>query len=345
LSEGLEDVSVAETTPVESPVSSATGAEPMVTAEPVAPVSVSPSSDDTGLSQGDSQSNNLSSDEKALAGSGRIGTALEESGENAAEAAGHRITNETTHNPNSVAIAKAEEKKQEEKEGQQGALLDAIQAKHKEWLDRDHEFGGMKLSGHDLERMMNFISNPDMQTKLRERLGKSGQPKDKIDKGMKELNEFIDLKKKEKEGSLTPEEMHRLKMIQQSEEFKVVAEASVHMAQSNGLKVEVKAAESRVEAAQQLTKSSNFSELRVQMSQTPVSTQLSTGEIQADELKTTAYNHQAVAYADFPNARKVGAEFGEAVAGLTPANLPQQSVKPNLGATVAKVDATAQAFM
>ncbi len=224
MSEGLEDVSVAETTSFESPVSSATGAEPMVTAEPVAPVSVSPSSDDTGLSQGDSQSNNLSSDEKALAGSGRIGTALEEAGENAAEAAGHRITNETTHNPNSVAIAKAEEKKQEEKEGQQGALLDAIQAKHKEWLDRDHEFGGMKLSGHDLERMMNFISNPDMQTKLRERLGKSGQPKDKIDKGMKELNEFIDLKKKEKEGSLTPEEMHRLKMIQQSEEFKVVAQ-------------------------------------------------------------------------------------------------------------------------
>lgn len=123
-----------------------------------------------------------------------------------------------------------EEKKSQFFEAQQQA-----EAMRKEWMEKDHDFGGMKMSGHDLAKMLDFISNPQMQDKLRDRLGKSGVPKEKIDKGMKELNEYIDLKKKEQEGKLTPQELARLKEINESKEFKVVAQEVARQAKENGL--------------------------------------------------------------------------------------------------------------
>lgn len=134
--------------------------------------------------------------------------------------------------------------REEEKEAKRNEAFEHHQAQLKqvearnEFLNKDHDFGGMKMSGADLEKLMNFISNPQMQDKLRERLGKSGMPKEKIDKGMKELNEYIELKKKEQEGKLSEEDQRRLREINKSEDFKATAQALAELARDNGVELE-----------------------------------------------------------------------------------------------------------
>lgn len=125
-----------------------------------------------------------------------------------------------------AAKENAKEKKQADFADHMQQMDAERQARRKDWLEQDHDFGGTKMSGHDLAKLLDFISNPQMQDKLRERLGKSGMPKEKIDKGMKELNEYIDLKKKEQDGQkLTDEQYRRLKELEKSEEFRAVAAA------------------------------------------------------------------------------------------------------------------------
>ena len=93
------------------------------------------------------------------------------------------------------------------------------------------------MSGHDLAKMIDFISDPEKQKVLRERLGKTNMPKEKIEKGMKELNEYLELKKKEQEGQkLTEDQQRRLQELQKSEEFRIVAQEAERLARSDGVK-------------------------------------------------------------------------------------------------------------
>jgi hypothetical protein len=212
VSDDLEDVSVVET------VDNTPSAEP-------APVAVEPVVE--------TSSETVHADEQVFVPSTKIGTAEDYTRQQVAEENGTALGNgngdgRTLTEAGRHAKAAAAEEEKDRK-------LDAIKASQKDWLDKpDHDFGGIKMSGHDLARMIDFISNPQMQDKLRERLGKTGMPKDKVDKGMKELNEYIELKKKEQEGQkLTEEQQRRLKELEKSEEFRVVAQAANELHKSS----------------------------------------------------------------------------------------------------------------
>lgn len=138
----------------------------------------------------------------------------------------------------SAGAAAKEDEKAEKREQLQASFDDQQKTaeRHRAWMESQHNFGGMSMSGHDLDKLMNFYaSNPQMMDKLRDRMTKSGMSKDKVDKGVKEFQEFLDLKKKEKDGELSADEQRRLLELQKSEEFKKVAEASVQQARDNGI--------------------------------------------------------------------------------------------------------------
>ncbi len=139
---------------------------------------------------------------------------------------------------------KQDEEKEEKRDKFQTAMeyqetqRERRESNRKEFMERQHQFGDMHLSGADLEKLMDFIKNPDMQKKIAERLAAKGVDKKSVAKGQAEMNEYIKLKEKEeKEGkqSLTAAELHRLQQINESKEFKVYAETSVKLAQDNGI--------------------------------------------------------------------------------------------------------------
>jgi hypothetical protein len=322
VSDDFKDVSVDETA-VEQSV---TGAEPVQVEEPVEAAEAEPSPEP------------VHDDERVFTSSTNIPDAEAYNRQQIAEENGIALGNGGVDGRTVTQAGHAA--KAEAAKDRQSDLIEHLEQseRRKDWLERDHDFGGTKMSGHDLAKMIDFISNPHMQDKLRDRLGKSGVPKEKIDKGMKELNEYIDLKKKEQDGGKLSEEQHRrLKEIEKSEEFKVVAKEAVNEANLGGLKVNVKAKSNDLEQSQLSTSGTTVSELKNKIIQDNAS--LTRNDM------TEKYNAQASAYEDFPNAPKMGAKFDEAVAGAIPANNSQQSIKLSTGVSVAKVEATAQAFM
>lgn len=138
------------------------------------------------------------------------------------------------------AVAAKEEKKAEERSQSFEAYEEQLKqsAARKEFMNKDHDFGGMKMSGADLNKLIDFYQgNPQMLDKLKDKMVKSGMSKDKADKGVKELQEYMDLKKKEKDGALTAEQEMRLKDINKSAEFKVVAQEATQFSQENGIQL------------------------------------------------------------------------------------------------------------
>ena len=197
-------------------------------------------------------------------------------------------------------------------------------------MERDHDFGGIKMSGHDLAKMIDFISDPEKQKALRERLGKTNMPKEKIDKGMKELNEYIELKKKEQEGGkLSEEQQRRLKELEKSEEFRVVAQEAGRLALDSGLKVDMK--------QEQLASAKDAELAGVKGNQST----LVRLEIQKEESRVAAYNH-------FSTATDIREEFTDA-SKVKVANTNVQENKPPQQtltiASAAKIEASANNLM
>jgi len=139
------------------------------------------------------------------------------------------------------------QKQEEEKEEKQSKFQDEMEfqsnarerreANRKEFLEGSHKFGDMNMSGADLEKLMKFIKNPDIQQRISEKLSAKGVDKKSIAKGQAEMNEYIKLKEKEeKEGkdSLSTSEKLRMQQINESKEFKVYAETSVQVAREQG---------------------------------------------------------------------------------------------------------------
>jgi hypothetical protein len=221
VSDDLEDVSVVETT-VE-PVAGST--------EPVATPADTPT---------EGTPSDISSDERVLQDtSGNDKTYEDYAKRQAAQEQGHTI--DAPDNGRAPITEAGRQKKTDAEEEKKSQFFEAQQqaeARRKDFLEKDHDFGGIKMSGHDLAKIIDFISDPEKQKVLRERLGKSGMPKEKIDKGMKELNEYIELKKKEQEGQkLTEEQQRRLKELEKSEEFKAVAAAAAQQVRENGIEL------------------------------------------------------------------------------------------------------------
>jgi len=293
VSEEVEDVPVVETEPVSSPADPA-GDE--------SPTGASPSE--------------MTSDEAATQISlDSSGNALEQNAKQAyQEQYTPSLNQDSGHAPLTQAGRDNAEREKEEKKSELSEHIESQSEHRKKWMDKDHDFGGLKISGHDLEKLMNFISNPAMQDKLRERMGKTGMSKDKIDKGMKELNEYIDLKKKEQEGKLDEEGQRRLRELEKSEEFKAVAAAAAQQARENGIDLSGNRTKEAITAVV-TDKASLSSEIsnQLQAERNNFNSEASNaGEFEREGAGKSA------AYAHFTNAPHLSDEFTAKVAAVKP---------------------------
>lgn len=190
----------------------------------------------------------VQADEKVFSANPDIGNAEDYNRQQVAEENGMALGNGGVDGRiiSEAGRQKAEADKDEKRE----AAAEYIQqsAARNDFMNKDHDFGGVKMSGHDLDKLMNFYANnPQMMDQLRDRMTKSGMSKEKADKGVKELQEYMDLKKKEKEGKLTEQDQQRLRELQKSEEFKKVAEEAVQYAQERGVQITPKMEVARAE--------------------------------------------------------------------------------------------------
>lgn len=243
-----------------------------------------------------------------------------------------------------IVTAAGRERREEAKENKReeaDRYREAESARRDAWLNKpDHDFGGIRMSGHDLARMIDFIGDPEKQKELRSRLtGKYPKDKEKIDKGMKELNEYIELKKKEQDGKkLTEEEQHRLRQIQSSQEFRVVAQEAVNYVDKKGLDATVKHNQDMADKIRNLQGVSNGTVTAIrekiqeeEASQNRVSYVAASAR---DDLPktvglTSVYNYSS-AIRTSENQRENWREREKEMEGVT---------------TIAKVQASAQAFM
>lgn len=153
-----------------------------------------------------------------------------------------------------IVTAAGRERREEAKENKReeaDRYREAESARRDAWLNKpDHDFGGIRMSGHDLDKLINFYSaNPEILGRLQSRLSKNNDP-EKVKKGVKEFEEALALEKKKSQGKqLTPEEQARYLEIQKSQEFKLVAQEAAIFAQSYGIKINAKMAEARAEIA------------------------------------------------------------------------------------------------
>ncbi len=123
------------------------------------------------------------------------------------------------------------------------------QMRLEKWNKDTHNFGGIQLSGEDLQKVMNFLKDPANRTKIEEKMRKDGVDEETIKKGREETDEYIRLKELQKKRDLTKAEQDKLKQIEQSEEFKIYAKKAAEEALTNGIKLP----SMRVDVAQRFT--------------------------------------------------------------------------------------------
>lgn len=161
----------------------------------------------------------------------------------------------------------AENKKQEAR----AALMEHLERAENEakrrddWLNKqDHDFGGMKMSGHDLDKLIQlYHNNPQMQDKLKERMIKSGKSDAQADKAVKDFNEYMKILKKESEGKeLTEEERRRKEELQKDKDVQQCAAEFTNMANRTGLNYKA-AARGDVQAANVASSHAEIDETQV----------------------------------------------------------------------------------
>lgn len=110
----------------------------------------------------------------------------------------------------------------------------------REFMNKEHEFGGMKMSGQDLSKLINFYNNnPQMMDKLKEKLGKSGMSKEKVDQTAKDFDEYMKILKKESEGvELSEEEKRRKSELSKDKNVIEAAQQFTEIAQRAGVDLE-----------------------------------------------------------------------------------------------------------
>lgn len=163
--------------------------------------------------------------------------------------------------------------------------------------EKENNFG---MSSHDLTRLLDFISSPDLKKKLEERLTSSiGEKKAK--KAMAELDEFNQLKKKQDSGQpLTDLEKARMAELRKSEDLKAAIQTAQEM-QEAAHQMELKTNGATTKAmGQQLGATENRTEeLKVTKQQSASFESSVSSGISATAI-TPAYNLAAVANTNDP---------------------------------------------
>lgn len=110
--------------------------------------------------------------------------------------------------------------------------MEAIQARQKEWMEREHEVGGLRMNGRDLEAFLRVVGDPKKREQVAQKLREQGMSDKDVKKAEKEAQEFARLKQIEKMRDLTDEEKKRLEEINNSKEFQKFSET---YAKENGI--------------------------------------------------------------------------------------------------------------
>jgi len=117
------------------------------------------------------------------------------------------------------------------------AQMEEEQMRIEKWNEATHNFGGMKISGEDLQKIFDFLKDPANRAKIEEKMKQDGASEETIKKGREEMDEYIRLKELQKKRDLTKAEQERLRQIEESEAFKKYAQSTAEMAQNNGIKL------------------------------------------------------------------------------------------------------------
>lgn len=119
-----------------------------------------------------------------------------------------------------------------------------------EWLNSDHDFGGVKMSGADLDKLINFYNNnPQVLDQLKNRMTKSGMSKEKADKVAKDFDESMKIQDKESKGiELTDEEKRRKLELSKDKDVQYAAQQYIKIAQEAKIDLEFSRNESIVKA-------------------------------------------------------------------------------------------------
>lgn len=104
--------------------------------------------------------------------------------------------------------------------------MEAIQARQKEWMEREHEVGGLRMNGRDLEAFLRVVGDPKKREQVAQKLREQGMSDKDVKKAEKEAQEFARLKQIEKMRDLTDEEKKRLEEINNSKVFQKFSETA-----------------------------------------------------------------------------------------------------------------------
>jgi hypothetical protein len=115
------------------------------------------------------------------------------------------------------------------------AQMEEEQMRLEKWNEATHNFGGMKMSGEDLQKVFDFLKDPANRAKIEEKMKQDGVSEETIKKGREEMDEYIRLKELQKKSDLTKAEQDRLRQIEQSEEFKKYAQNTAEFMKNRGI--------------------------------------------------------------------------------------------------------------
>ncbi len=126
-----------------------------------------------------------------------------------------------------LSAREVEERKRERSEEAFEALLEQIEELQKQderarkWDAEMHDFGGKKFSGQQLMEMRSWLMNEDNQEEFENDLMKrQGITKEEAKKRRLETQEALDLKKRERDGTMTPEERRRYEQLMAKPEMR-----------------------------------------------------------------------------------------------------------------------------
>lgn len=278
MSEGLEgisiDVSADVSAPEVAPVGGGTEAPVVVPVDASSPVSEQPDAD-----------------QRVFDNNTKIGSAEDNIRQDVAAENGTALGNgggEGRAPVTAVGREAAEEKKQADRD----ALIQQMEQAEALRKEKEENFG---MSFKDLVKMLDFIANPELQKKLKDRLTNSIGEK-RAEKAMAELNELHQLKKKQEKGeALTPDELMRLEQLKKSEDLKIAVQTAQELQQrANKQELETGGATSK-EIKKEIVDAGSGAESKIISLQQKASFESSTDSgIKADAI-TNQYNMAATA--------------------------------------------------
>ena len=176
-------------------------------------------------------------------------------------------------------------------EDKKSDLIEQLQQSEARRKEKDDNFG---MSSHDLTKLLDFISNPELQEKLKARLVKGGMDEKRAKKAVAELDEFSQLKKKQDSGqALTDTEKLRIAELRKSEDLKAAVQQTQDM--RNEMELKTNGASTKV-TGQQVESASNSNMLsEIIKKQDALFSSSSPSGIKAQDELTGTYNVAAAA--------------------------------------------------